>query len=366
MTNRYTNDARRHPLRWMTIGALALVLIAGCSEGGGLNSLPEQQSQSNHTGNETQPETEIPEEEAETGGYIAPLTGLPSDHEVTARPIAVMVNNMGKARPQSGLPHADVIWEVLAEGGITRLVAIFQSEEFTDPIGPIRSIRPYLIELGESYGGVLVHAGGSPDAYAILQGQDKEHLDEITNAGSYFWRESFRKAPHNLYSNLEKIRAGALKKAYASDVPAPVHPFSETGGTAGGSAASKVDISFMLKSYHVSYAYDVATGLYARSINNERHIDLTTKEQLKAANLVLLGTAHKVLDNVGRLEVDLEAGGPAKLIQKGLAVDAEWERGVDGVIRIMKDGSELPLVPGRTFYHVLPNSPSFASHYTLS
>ncbi|MFB9324464.1 DUF3048 domain-containing protein [Paenibacillus aurantiacus] len=362
----FTIGARRHPLRWMTIGAFALALIAGCSEEKGLDSLPQQQSQSDIAGNESQPDTTIPEAEAETSGYIAPLTGLPADREVTARPIAVMINNMGKARPQSGLPHADVIWEVLAEGGITRLVAIFQSDEFKDPIGPIRSIRPYLIELGESYGGVLVHAGGSPDAYAILQRQHKEHLDEITNAGSYFWRESFRKAPHNLYSNLEKIRAGALKKAYATDVLAPIHPFSEAGGTTGGSAATKVDISFMLKSYRVSYAYDAATGLYARSINGKPHTDLTTKEQLKATNLVLMGTAHKVLDDVGRLEVDMESGGPAKLIQKGLAVDAQWERGVDGVIRIMKDGSELPLVPGRTFYHVVPNSPDFASHFTIS
>ena len=80
-----------------------------------------------------------------------------------------MVNNAPAARPQSGLSAADIIIEVLAEGGITRFIAIFQSEGGAESVGPIRSIRPYLIELGESYDGVLIHAGGSPEAYSILQ-----------------------------------------------------------------------------------------------------------------------------------------------------------------------------------------------------
>ncbi|MBB3111945.1 hypothetical protein FHS18_004013 [Paenibacillus phyllosphaerae] len=343
---------------------LFLAVINGCSSGNKLDELPPQQLTEEETPVEPIPPAE--EEEAETAGYLAPLTGLAVDHEVTARPIAVMVNNMGKARPQSGLPHADVVWEVLAEGGITRLVAIFQSEEFTDAIGPIRSIRPYLIELGESYGGVLVHAGGSPDAYSILQHQGKEHLDEITNAGSYFWRESFRKAPHNLYSNLEKLRAGIDKKKYDQSVMAPLLTFSELGATGAGTAANHVDISFMLKNYKVSYAYDPQTKLYMRSINDQPHTDLTTKAQLSATNLVVLGTAHKVLDDVGRLEVDLDSGGPAKLIQLGRVIDCQWERGVDGVIRILQDGNELPLAPGKTYYHVVPNTPTFEGHVTIS
>lgn len=298
--------------------------------------------------------------------HAAPLTGVGIEQEAAKRPIAVMINNYSAARPQSGLPHADMVWEVLAEGGITRLVAIFQSDEFTDPIGPIRSIRPYLISLGESYGAVLAHAGGSPDGYAILQRQKKPYLDEISNAGSYFWREKFRKAPHNLYSNLEKLREGAEKKKYASVKEIPTYPFAEEGATAAGTAAADVEINFLLKNYKVSYVYDAVQNLYARSINGKPHTDLTTEKQLTTTNIAVLGAAHRVYDDVGRLEIDLESGGPAILIQRGKAIDCSWERGGDGVIRLMKEGKELPFVPGKTFYHIVPMKPTFAEHVKYS
>ncbi|QHW35052.1 DUF3048 domain-containing protein [Paenibacillus rhizovicinus] len=297
--------------------------------------------------------------------FIAPLTGLPQDHEAARRPIAVMVNNFSAARPQSGLPNADMVWEVLAEGGITRLVAVFQSTESTSPIGPIRSNRPYLIRIGEAYHAVLAHAGASTDAYDLLQHHNKDYLDEISNAGAYFYRESFRKPPHNLYSNLEKLRAGAEKKKYAETVDIPTYPWSEAGATSGGKDATQVELHFLLKDYAVSYTYDSATKLYNRFINGKPHTDLESKAQLTATNLVVLGAKHKTYDDYGRLEVDLESGGPAILIELGKAVDCEWVRSSDGVIRLMKDGQELPFVPGRTFYHIVPLSQTFESHVKL-
>jgi len=295
--------------------------------------------------------------------YNAPLTGVASETEALARPIAIMINNFAAARPQSGLTNADVIWEVLAEGGITRLIGIFQSTEaLEDTIGPIRSIRPYLIEIGETYGGVLVHAGASTDGYAILQKQKKPYLDEISNAGSYYWRSSDRKAPHNLYSNLSKLREGAEKKGYKTDVTVPTYTFNELGATAAGEQATSIDIHFTLKNYKVSYAYDTTTDLYKRSINDEPHIDKNNDEQLSAKNLVVIGTKHKTLDNEGRLAVDLTSGGIALLFQKGKVVEAEWVRGNDNMIRIMKDGKELPFLPGKTIFHIVPSTSSFDSH----
>ncbi|MEC2346879.1 DUF3048 domain-containing protein, partial [Paenibacillus barengoltzii] len=125
-----------------------------------------------------------PEPEPAAPAYTAPLTGLPLEEPLTRRPLAIMINNAPAARPQSGLIDADVVYEVLAEGGVTRLVSIFHSQADNAKIGPIRSIRPYMIDLGESYHGVLVHAGASNEAFAILQRQHKEDLDEITNAGA--------------------------------------------------------------------------------------------------------------------------------------------------------------------------------------
>lgn len=118
--------------------------------------------------------------------YVWPLTGTEAPSATTNRPFMVMVNNAPQARPQSGLSYADVLFEVLAEGEITRLVAVYQSKHWDGPIGPVRSIRPYYINLGKMMDAVPVHAGGSPDAYTELSAQKLEHMDEITNAGPFF------------------------------------------------------------------------------------------------------------------------------------------------------------------------------------
>ncbi len=295
--------------------------------------------------------------------FAAPLTGIQLEKQSAARPIAVMINNLAPARPQSGLTNADIVWEVLAEGGITRLVAIFQSTDAAaDTIGPIRSIRPYLIDLGESYGAVLAHAGGSMDAYAILQQQAKPYLDEISNGGGFFWRSKERKAPHNLYSSLEKLRAGAEKRAYKLDSVVPVYSFTEAGAVDAGEPASTISLTFQLKSYKVGYAYDAESGLYKRSINDKPHVDMNNDGQLAASNLVVLSASHKTLDNEGRLAVNLEDGGPAMLFQKGKVVQAEWIRAADGMIRIVQGGHELPFVPGKTYFHIVPNATPLESH----
>ncbi|GMK41969.1 putative lipoprotein YerB [Paenibacillus sp. CCS19] len=347
------------------IAALLLAAALGLTAcgSGGKEEQPTQPAVTEPSTTDTQTETNpTSEPPAPVSTLTAPLTGLPADQELKQRPIAVSVNNFKAARPQSGLTQADIVWEVLAEGGITRLIAVFQSSSFTDPIGPIRSIRPYLIDIGESYKSVIVHAGASTDAYDLLQHHGKDYLDEITNAGPYYWRDKTRKAPHNLYSDLTKMRAGAEKKKYATEVTIPMLPFAAEGAGTYDGPATSIDIHFMLDDYKVSYAYDAAKGLYMRSINGESHIDKNNNEQLSAANVIVLGADHKTLDDYGRLSVNLTSGGKAVLFQNGQAVACEWTRQGTDVIRIMKDGKELPLLPGHTYYHIVPNNPSFEKH----
>lgn len=301
-----------------------------------------------------------------TAAFVAPLTGLPMEQAVTRRPFVVMINNLAPARPQSGLTNADNVWEVLAEGGITRLVAVFQSQQFSDPIGPIRSIRPYLINIGDYYGGVLVHAGASNDALAILQTSKKADLDEINNAGAYFYRDKSRKAPHNLYSTLDKLHEGADKHKYEQTAQQPSFTFDAHPDVAADPAATDVSVKFQLSNYKVSYAYDAATGLYARSIDDKPHVDKNNDKQLTAANLVFLSAKHKVYDDYGRLEIDLDSGGDALLMQQGHAISCEWKRAKGDIVRLYKDGKELPFVPGTTYYHVVPNDQPLASHVTYS
>ncbi|MNW47068.1 putative lipoprotein YerB precursor [compost metagenome] len=346
-------------LSWLLLVSLLVVLLSACGKSG--EAVPPADGIA-------PPQTAVPEEttppEPATPAYTAPLTGLPLEEPLTRRPLAIMINNAPAARPQSGLIDADVVYEVLAEGGVTRLISIFHSQPDNAKIGPIRSIRPYMIDLGESYRGVLVHAGASNDAYAILQRQHKEDLDEITNAGSFFWRDKSRKAPHNLYSNVEKLLEGAAKRGYATEETAvPAYTFyKENEQPISLETANNVEIKFQLDNYRVSYLYDAATGQYKRSINGEPHTDLESGEQLTAANVIVMGADHQVLDDVGRLDVGLSLGGEAMLFQQGKVTRAEWIRKDGDIIRFIKDNVELPMVPGKTFIHIVPNTPDFSSH----
>jgi len=351
---------RRLPLMLLTVGTLA---IASACSGASANKPMETMATPVPTVSESIAPTPGESPPPATPAFVAPLTGLPVEKAVANRPFSVMINNLAPARPQSGMTQADTVWELLAEGGITRFVAVFQSKEFTDPIGPVRSIRPYFIEVGEFYEGVLVHAGASNDGFAILQGQHKQDLDEITNAGAFFWRDKSRKAPHNVYTNLEKLRAGAEKFKYPDTATVPTLPFSSTPDMTGAALAADVQIKFQLSSYKVSYTYDAVKGTYARFINGDPHIDKNNNEQLTAANLVVLQAKHRAYDKEGRLEVDLKSGGNAVLIQQGQALACEWERDGD-FIRIKKDGKELPFMPGTTYYHVVPDTSALSEHVT--
>ncbi|WMT41729.1 DUF3048 domain-containing protein [Paenibacillus sp. D2_2] len=133
--------------------AACLLLVPACGKGS--NHALNEAEQQIPSGDVQEPPAEQPEAQVL---YKTPLTGMPLDEPTTQRPLAIMVNNAPQARPQSGLGEADIVYEVLAEGGVTRLVAIYQSGGNVAKIGPIRSIRPYLIELGESYHGITVHA----------------------------------------------------------------------------------------------------------------------------------------------------------------------------------------------------------------
>lgn len=295
---------------------------------------------------------------------LSGLTGLPVQGDSLLRPLAVMINNAPAARPQSGVSEADILYEVLAEGGITRMIGIFQSQTGVVKIGPIRSIRPYLIDIGESYGAVTVHAGGSPAAYAILQGQKKDDMDEIGRAGAYFWRDKTRKAPHNLYSNAAKLREGAEKLGYAEQTQVPGYLFTDPDYVpTEGEAAAELSVKFLLDSYTVGYKYNPEQRSYLRWVNGKPHLDLNNDNPVQAANVMVIGSDHKVLDDVGRLQIDVELGGEALLFQRGQVIKGKWSRRPEDMIRFVKDdGKEALMYPGITHILIVPNAPSFSSH----
>ena len=139
----------------------------------------------------------------------APLTGVLVPPAVAARhPIAVMIDDLGPARPQSGFSAASVVWQAPAEGGIPRYMMIFQ-ENIPGDVGPVRSSRYYYIAWAAEWRAVYAHAGGSPQALQTLRqkgnGQLVYNADEF-RWGNSFWRVKKRFAPHNLYTDGNHLR----------------------------------------------------------------------------------------------------------------------------------------------------------------
>lgn len=301
---------------------------------------------------------EEPEEEEPLFPYYAPLTGLGSMVEIDERIIAVMVNNHAFARPQSGLDQADIVYEVLSEGWITRLVAFYQSQS-PEVIGPVRSLRPYLIDLVMGFDAVFAHAGGSQAALDAVDNRGLASLDEIYNAGNSFYRVNFRKMPHNLYTNLEMLRKGVERRGYRSESEIPTLAFKDPKEEAVGEDAGWIEIEYHSTNI-VAYEYDPEMESYARFVRGEPHIDMETEEQLTTTNLLVIETSHRTLDDVGRRAIDVMSEGKGLLFQRGKVEEVDWKR-VDGVIRPMKDGVEVGLYPGTTWVNIIPNSPGLDS-----
>ncbi len=285
-----------------------------------------------------------------------PLTGLGSQTEMLTRPYMVMVENAPQARPQSGLQQADIVFEILAEGEITRFVSVFQSQP-AETIGPVRSIRPYFVELGEMLDAVIVHAGWSQDAMNLLQSHKLNHLDQVYGDHAFYWRASDRKAPHNLYTSTAKIAEGAEARKFrkewkqkgllfANESPSPAAAFT------GGTQARHVQIPY-IHGYVVSYDYDAAQGYYLRTMDGKPHADKETGSQLHTRNLLVLEAKHTVLDKEGRRSVNVNGPGKGTLIQEGQALSVTWQQ-KDGMLRVYADSKEVPLLPGNTWVQVVP------------
>lgn len=292
---------------------------------------------------EPEPEIILPYE------YI--LTGEGSAEDVRDRPVVVMVENSPNARPQSGLHAADIVYETLAEGNITRFVAVYQSDA-PELIGPVRSIRPYLIRIGDGFDAIIVHAGWSPEAEQMLTTTRRATLNFLLADHVYSWRSNERKAPHNLYTSMEKIREGAEKKQYRTESKELVLAFAEPDAEVEGNDAARVKVNY-IQGYHVAYEYDEEAGYYERYMLDEAHQDKETGTQLIAHNIIIIESRHRVTDSVGRRDIDIYGPGEGYLVQKGKVQEVTWN-GEDGLIRVYKDDEELPLTPGKTWINIVP------------
>lgn len=279
-----------------------------------------------------------------------------SDEEIEY-PIAVAIDNLDESRPQAGLARAAVVYETLAEGDITRFLAIFSSDDEAESIGPVRSARPYHLELAAEHGALFVHSGGSPEALGLLRSAAYSliNLDEFAN-GQYFWRSRKRVAPHNLYTSLENLRGAlAKRKKYEIRELSPWLWSEILDNVESHERVSKVTIPFSKKkAYEVVWIFDEDRGVWQRYYSGELS-RMDDGSVIEVTNLVIQFANMRVVDDEGRRKIDLIGSGKAFLFRDGVEIPAKWEKSsVKARTRFYGiDGRELAFAPGKVWISIV-------------
>ncbi|MGH7241117.1 MAG: DUF3048 domain-containing protein, partial [Candidatus Saccharimonadales bacterium] len=213
---------------------------------------------------------------------VSNLTGLPVDASVNARPVTgVMIENSIDARPQSGLSEAGVVFEAVAEGGITRFLALYQDNQ-TSNVGPIRSARPYYVSWDMGFDAAYAHVGGSPDALSDITSWGTKDMNQFYNGNSYH-RVSSRAAPHNVYTGIDVLNQLETSKGFTSTYTGfPRKKATPLKTPTAGNIAMTLSSAL----YNTNYVYSAATNSYNRSEGGQPHIDANTSKQL-SPNVVI-------------------------------------------------------------------------------
>lgn len=299
--------------------------------------------------------------------YYTPFTGEALVEPASKRPFLVTINNHPQARPQSGISAADIVFEMLAEGDVTRFLALYHSE-MPENIGPVRSARSYFVEIAKGLDAFYVAHGYSPEAQTMLNNRVVDHLNGMHYDGTLFKRASHRVAPHNSYITPDNILLGAEKTntsmLYNKKVSYPF--YDEQESVKIGNSATTIDVSYGSQTFNSRYEYEPTSKTYGRSSAGVATIDELTNKQVHVTNILFLEMPHKVIDQQGRRDIDLESGGKAYVASHGSIREVAWANRDGLLVAIEESGEQVLLAPGKTWVHFIPTSPGLATAVTYN
>ena len=312
-----------------------------------------------------EPEPSQPQE-AEYTGPRNPLTGLPTEEDLTAvRPYAIMLNNLREALPQHGVMQADILYEVLAEGGITRMLGIFQDVgSLEGKIGSIRSSRPYFLDLAQGHDAIYIHAGGSEDAYAQISARGVTNFDFVRANYAFFFRDPDRLGTYALEHTA--FTTGELLREYMptynvrhdhQDGYSYKMNFADDGTPDNGGKAEKISAVFSTYKTGV-FEYDADSKDYKVSEYGAPYVDGNTGEQAHFTNVIVIFASHRVLDDVGRRAIDLVGSGKGYFACGGKYVPINWQKDsyTSQFVYTLEDGTEVTFGRGTTYVNIMPTN----------
>lgn len=292
------------------------------------------------------------------------LTGedKPADLPDGQRPVAIMINNVQAALPQTGIGSADVIYEMETEGGITRMMAVFSDYTKVPLVGPVRSARDQFIQFVLPLNAIFVHIGGSTYANEMLNYYKYQDID-----GMYLGTTSFvfdeeryktKAQEHCWYTNADLIQSGI---STVSTIPTtgtltPLFQFAAKGAVTLPTAAK--EIAFRFSGYgDAAFHYDAETGLYQKSIYGSPQLDVGTGAQLAFQNVFVLyaNVGHK--PDTELTDFDLSSG-KGYYFTGGNYTPVTWSKdGDEAPLKVTgADGKELAVAPGKSYIAVVSNT----------
>jgi hypothetical protein len=274
------------------------------------------------------------------------LTGMVlTNADLAKRPVTgIMIENSSAARPQSGLLQADMVFEAVAEGGVTRFMATYQ-ESTPDYIGPVRSSRPYYLDYILALDGSYGHVGGSPEALQDIKTLGVKDLDQFSNANGYY-RISSRSAPHNMYTDFTRIDAMNQQKGYTSS---EFVPFERKIDVPQTPTAKLINFSLSGPNYNPTFTYDPVSNSYLRSQAGGPHTDFRSGEQISSKVVVAL-VVNKSSNGYNAI-YQTSGNGKVYVFQDGIVSEGTWSKADRKAGLVLKDkyGLPLKLTAGKTW-----------------
>ncbi len=282
----------------------------------------------------------------------------------------VVVEDYQEARPQAGLADADLVYEFLVEGGITRFIVGYTSD-FPDKIGPIRSLRSYMVEASLQHDSILFHAGASEKALHRLYSGEIINMDELQN-DSYFFRHEERSVPHNIYTGDNYIREAGDRILNSQQSEMTEYEYNSNLRDEIGidfyeeaknslrdvsEPAKEVVLSFWGRK--ISYILDQENEKFKRYYGDNPHRDVQGKI-IAPKNLVIMRAEHSLIDDEGRLDIDLKSAGEAIFLSGGQSYKGSWEYSEDNEKIEFKnkddDSDKIILPEGFTWINIIPET----------
>lgn len=275
------------------------------------------------------------------------------------RPIAVMIDNHNGAWPQAGLNQAYMVYEIIVEGGETRLMALFKGEDL-EKIGPVRSARHYFLDYAMENDAIYIHFGQSPQAESDIKKYSIHDINGIAEDGTTFWRVKDKYSPHNAVTNTEKILQSAKNKKYrtTSTKESVLNYVTDEINLTEGQSAETVMIPHS-NLQTVKYEYDNEKKVYKRYARNKAQTDWETGDSITAKNIIITFCDNYTLqdsENKGRQGLKNIGTFDGYYITNGKAIKIKCTKNARNEQTTYQDleGNEIKVNDGNTWINICP------------